>query len=87
VQQHLGAADDVAAGLRVLPETASAWAATQGAWRFYHNPRVSLPDLAQPLLTQARAACAAECQEYALVLHDWSRLGYKGHGRKQGRIP
>ena len=86
VQQHLGAADDVAAGLRVLPETASAWAATQGAWRFYHNPRVSLPDLAQPLLTQARAACATECKEYALVLHDWSRLGYKRHGGKRGRI-
>ena len=85
-QQHWGAADDVAVGLRVLPETASAWAATQGAWRFYHNPRVSLPDLAQPLLTQARAACATECQEYALVLHDWSRLGYKRHGGKRGRI-
>ncbi len=86
MQQHLGAAQDVAAGLRVLPETASAWAATQGAWRFYHNPRVSLPELAQPVLTQAKAACAEECQEYALVMQDWSRLGYKRHGGKQGRI-
>jgi len=86
VQQHLGAAQDVAAGLRVLPETASAWAATQGAWRFYHNPRVSLPDLAQPLLTQAVTTCSKECKEYALVMHDWSRLGYKRHGGKRGRI-
>src|SRR5512138_3693164 len=85
VKQHLGAAEDVAAGLRVLPETASAWAATQGAWRFYHNPRISLPELARPLLAQAVAACAAECRKYALVLHDWSRLGYKRHGGKQGR--
>jgi hypothetical protein len=87
VQQHLGAAEDVAAGLRILPGTASAWAATQGAWRFYHNPRVRLPELAEPLLLQAVTACAAECQAYALVMHDWSRLGYKRHGGKQGRIP
>ena len=86
VQQHLGAGQEVAAGLRLLPETASAWAATQGAWRFYHNPRVSLPDLAQPILTQAHTACAEECREYALVLHDWSRLGYKRQGGKPGRI-
>ncbi len=87
MQQHLGAGRDVAAGLRVLPETASAWAATQGAWRFYHNPRVSLPDLVQPILAQAQASCAEACKEYALVMHDWSRLGYKRHGGKQGRIP
>jgi hypothetical protein len=86
VQQHLGTGQDVAAGLRVLPETASAWAATQGAWRFYHNPRVSLPDLAQPLLTQAVTTCTEACQAYALIMHDWSRLGYKRHGGKRGRI-
>lgn len=86
MQQHLGTGQDVAAGLRVLPETARAWAATQGAWRFYHNPRVSLPDLAQPLQTQAVATCTEECREYALIMHDWSRLGYKRHGGKRGRI-
>ena len=62
MQQHLGTGQDVAAGLRVLPETASAWAAAQGAWRFYHNLRVSLPDLAQPLLTQAITTCTEACQ-------------------------
>ena len=87
MKQHLGAAASVAAGLRVLPETASAWAAAQGAWRFYHNPRVSLPQWAAPLLTQAVAACAAEGTEYALVAHDWSRLEYKRQGRKHRRIP
>ena len=86
MQQHLGTGQDVAAGLRVLPETASAWAATQGAWRFYHNPRVSLPDLAQALLTQAVTTCTEACQAYALIMHDWSRLGYKRHGGKRGRI-
>lgn len=86
MQQHLGTGQDVAAGLRVLPETARAWAATQGAWRFYHNPRVSLPDLAQALLTQAVTTCTEACQAYALIMHDWSRLGYKRHGGKRGRI-
>jgi hypothetical protein len=32
------------------------------------------------------SAGAAECREYALVLHDWSRLGDKRHGGQQHRI-
>ncbi len=86
MKQHLGPARTVAAGLRVLPHSASAWAAAQGAWRFYQNPRVSLPQLAEPLLAQGRKAVADECAAYALVVHDWSPLGYKRHGSKRDRI-
>ena len=87
MEPHLGAAEHVAAGLRILPQAASAWAATQGAWRFYHNPRVRMPEVAGPLLRQALAARAAACQEYALGMQEWARLGSKGQGRKQGRMP
>lgn len=86
MRQHLGTAENVAAGLRVLPETENAWAATQAAWRFYHNPRLSLPQLAEPLLAQARTAVATDCGDYALVMHDWSGLNYTGHSSKADRI-
>ncbi len=81
-----GAAKDVVAGRRVLPETARAWAATQGAGRFYPHPHISLPELAERLRPQAVAAGTAECWEDAWGRPDWSRLGDKRPGGRQGRI-
>ena len=40
----------VAAGLRILPSTARPFAAAQAAWRFYSNPRITLPQLARPMI-------------------------------------
>jgi len=86
VKQHLSSARGLAAGLRLLPHTDSSLAAAQAAWRFYANPRVSLPQLAQPLLDQARAALAASSSQWALVIHDWSPLHYTRHHAKEDRI-
>jgi len=86
VHEHLSTVPAVAAGLRALPGVAQAFASTQAAWRFFANDRVSLPQLAQPLLAQARAAVADACRAFALVIHDWSFLHYNGHAAKQGRI-
>ena len=41
---------ELAAGLRALPETKGSFAAAQAAWRFYRNPRVTLPKLMQPII-------------------------------------
>lgn len=82
VEGHSGQAKATAAGPRPLPAPTQAFAATQAAWRFWRNPRVTLPALAQPLLDGARDATAA-CQGYALVVHDWSHLDYAGHTRKR----
>ena len=53
VQQHLSKAEGIAASLRSLPQTSGSFAAAQAAWRFYQNERVSLPQLAAPLLEHA----------------------------------
>jgi hypothetical protein len=86
VQEHLGQAKATAAGLRPLPTATAAFAATQAAWRFWRNRRVTLPHLAQPPLDCARAAVRQECQRYALVVHDWSHLDYAGHLSKRDRL-
>ena len=66
VQAHQHVASRVAAGLSHLPGTATAFAATQAAWRFFNNERLSLPALAQPLRRPAArpfwpAAAACLC--------------------------
>ena len=66
---------------------AKAFASTQAAWRFYGNPKVTLPRLVQPLLQHARAAVPTQCQAYALVVHDWSFLHYNQHTSKRDRVP
>ena len=85
VNQHLAVKEELAAGLRALPETAKSFAAAQGAWRFYHNPRVSLPQMAQPLWVSAREAVLSECDQFLLAIHDWSVLSFAGHGSKKDR--
>lgn len=86
VQGHLGQAKATAAGLHALPLETSTLAATMAGWRFLHNPEVTLPRLAEPLLTHARQAMADACREYLLVIHDWSHLDYATHDSKRDRL-
>lgn len=85
VEHHFGQAKTTAAGPRILPAETEAFAATQAAWRFWYNPRVTLPSLTQPLLACAHAAVTRACQRYALVVHDWSHLNYVAHTSKRDR--
>lgn len=86
VQEHTGAASPVAAGPRHLPDDHTTQAATQAAWRFFRNPRTTLPRLAQPLLQAAQHAAQHACAAYALVPLDWSHLDYRGHSDKHDAI-
>ena len=61
-------------------------AATQAAWRFYHNPRVNLPALMEPLLEAGRQALEQDAGHYALVMHDWSNLHFNQHRGKEDRV-
>ncbi len=86
VEEHLSPANRLAAGLRALPRTAKAFASTQGAWRFYQHPGISLRDLAIPLLQAGRAAVTEDCDAFVLVVHDWSQLHYNSHPSKKDRV-
>lgn len=69
-----------------MPGTAQAFASTQAAWRFYHNPRVRLLALIRPMIELGRQALARDAGAYALVLHDWSFLHFPSHASKLDRV-
>ena len=85
VQQHVRGAQALAAGIAALPDTRSSASYTQAAWRFLNNPRVTLPELARPLLSAAGSLLGAHCERYGLMMHDWSRINFGGHASKTDR--
>ena len=87
VNSHGGAAQALAAGIHALPGATSSLAATQGAYRFLNNPNVTLADLAEPVIDLARELAATECNQYLLIVQDWSQVMYPDHDSKRDRIP
>lgn len=87
VEEHATPAQCLAEGLRSLPSGKTALAATMGAYRFLNNDAVALPHLAQPLWAAAREGVEQHCRQMALVVHDWSKLNFYRHSRKQYRLP
>jgi hypothetical protein len=73
----MNSSEPLSAGLKALPDKISSFASTQAAWRFYANESVSLPILQEPLTAAAHEGIARHCSQYALCVHDWSRLSYK----------
>jgi hypothetical protein len=86
VQSHAQATQALASGIHGVPDVNTAFAATQAAYRFLNNQRVTLRALAAPLLEAARSESAVACDEWGLVLHDWSQLMYPEHAAKRDRI-
>lgn len=76
VDEHMNASEPLSAGLKALPDKISSFASTQAAWRFYANESVSLQVLQTPLTAAAHQGIAEHCGNYALCVHDWSRLRY-----------
>lgn len=64
-------------------DQASAFAATQAAWRFLHNDRITLPQLMTPLHEVARQWRQEQSTRWALIIHDWSALSYPTHLSKR----
>jgi len=79
VRSQMKVASPLAAGVGSLPSTTQAFAATQAAWRFYNNERVSLPELIVPLRDYAREQVALSKAPFVLVAHDWCKLSFPGH--------
>jgi hypothetical protein len=86
VVAHLSESQRIAAGLHPPPMRGDSFAAVQAAWRFYSNPRISLPRLAQPLVECARLGVWAACEDWVLVVHDWSNLRFNQHAGKKDRV-
>lgn len=86
VESHAQATQAIASGIHAVPEVSSSFAATQGAYRFLNNERVTLHALAQPLIKTARTEVAAACDEWCLMVHDWSLMSYREHDSKKDRV-
>lgn len=82
VESHMNVVQAVASGVKALPGVGKAFAATQAAWRFFANPRITLPKLVEPLRELGRQGCSDSPSAYVLVVQDWSKLDYDGHKSK-----
>jgi hypothetical protein len=83
VGSHMNVVQAVAAGIQALPDAGEAFAATQAAWRFFHNPRVTLPALVEPLREAGRKGAEKSESAYVLVVFDWSKMDYASHSSKR----
>lgn len=83
---HLSQAQRVAAGLHPPPSLSRPFAAVQAAWRFYSNQRLSLLQLAGPLIDCARADVTTACEDWLLVMLDWCNLHFADHDSKADRV-
>jgi hypothetical protein len=82
VGAHVNAVQAVAAGIHALPGAGQSFAATQAAWRFFKNPRVTLVKLIEPLRAMGRCSAAESSSPYVLLAHDWSKMDYDTHTSK-----
>lgn len=83
---HLSHSHRVAAGIHLPPSLEHSFAATQGAWRFYANPRITLEQLATPLLQCAGGDVPQLCDRWMLVAMDWCNLHLNNHDCKADRV-
>lgn len=83
---HSNSTPSLSAGMKALADGNTAFAHTQALWRFLNNDKVTPQRLSAPLMAGCHAALAQYEGDYALCVHDWSRIQYGGHGRKQDRL-
>lgn len=83
---HSNNTGSLAAGVKALADGASGFAHTQALWRFLGNDKVTPQCLSGPLVAACHAA-VEQCEgDYALCIHDWSRIHYGGHASKKDRL-
>jgi hypothetical protein len=78
----MGSSSLLAHGIHSVNQASKAFAATQAAYRFFHNPHITMRDLAAPLLEHLQQQVPQVCDNYVLVIHDWSQLMYTKHSHK-----
>jgi hypothetical protein len=85
VESHLKMSQRLATASQAKLGTASSFAATQAAWRFYVHEKTTLSKLSEPLVAASCEGVAAYCRDYALIVNDWSVLNYWNHDSKTDR--
>jgi len=86
VMAHSNSTGSLSAGVKALADGTKAFAHTQALWRFLNHDEVTPACLSAPLVAGCHAVLA-QCEgDYALCVHDWSRIHYGGHGRKKDRL-
>lgn len=83
VKAHMQSSSRSAPGPRALPELGNAATATQAAWRFLNNDRVTLEALVEPLRNVGREGCRQSESPFVLLAHDWCKLNYASHTSKK----
>lgn len=79
----MNASTRTAHGPRALAETGKAATASQAAWRFLNNDRVTLQALVEPLRQVGRDGCRRSESAFVLLAHDWCKLNYASHASKE----
>lgn len=83
---HSNNTGSLAAGVKALADGNKTFAHTQALWRFLNNDAVTPERLSGPLVAACHEA-VAQCEgDYALCIHDWSRIHYGGHASKKDRL-
>ena len=82
----MSSSSTTAAGPAIAADELAGASATQAAWRFFHNERVELAALAEPLREAGRQGCQQSKSGFVLLAHDWSKLDYQSHQSKQDKL-
>ena len=83
---HSNSTTSLSAGIKALANETRAFAHTQALWRFLNNKEVTPQRLSEPLLASCHIATEQSEGDYALCVHDWSRIQYGSHTRKKDRL-
>ena len=85
MQAHLKTNQRLATASKSTGSLGDSFATIQAAWRFYVNEKTTLSCLSQLLLEATSLGIANYCDEYALVIHDWSSVNYTKHKSKKDK--
>jgi len=83
VKSHMNSSQRTAAGPRSLPELREAATASQAAWRFLNNERITLQTLVEPLRKVGRDGCRQSESPFVLLAHDWCKVNYASHASRK----
>jgi Transposase DDE domain len=86
VKSQMRSTPELAAGIASLPSAGSSFAATQAAWRFLNNDRVTLPLLIEPLREVGVRRAKGSQAGFVLLVHDWSKLSFRHTRRKRDLV-